>query len=146
MQSGTLQLLVEHSRGRWGPHEGTDTDPWLTWMQALTNIGWNELRTKQRSVIRTGVSQRSNVLGGMAKKDRLLVSDLIKTHWIIVIIVKFQPEQWDEPDETHLVAHVEALESHKMNLCSFCKLPWYPSGLFSSIPLTVCLAAGDRFK
>lgn len=51
------------------------------------------MRTEQRSVMKTGESQRSNVLSGMAKKDRLLVSDLIKTHRIIVIIAIFQPEQ-----------------------------------------------------
>lgn len=38
-------------------------------------------------------SQRSNVLSGMPKKGRMLVSDLIKTHRIMVIIAIFKPEQ-----------------------------------------------------
>lgn len=38
------------------------------------------------------------------------------------------------------------LISHKANSCSFCKLQQYPGGLFSPISLTVCMAAGDRFK
>ena len=51
------------------------------------------MRAKQGTVVKTGESQRSNVLSGMPKKGRLHVLDLIKTHRIMVIIAIFKPEQ-----------------------------------------------------
>lgn len=48
------------------------------------------MRAKQGRVVGKGESQRSNVLSGMPKKARLLVSDLIKTQRIIAI---FKPER-----------------------------------------------------
>ena len=42
---------------------------------------------------KTGESQRSNVLSGMPRKDRFLVSHLINTHRIMVIIAISKPGQ-----------------------------------------------------
>lgn len=58
-------------------------------MQDLTNIASYEIEATTRN----GESQRSNMFSGMPKKDRLLVSHLIKTHRIAVIIAIFKPEQ-----------------------------------------------------
>lgn len=79
------------------------------------------MRAKQGRVVGKGESQRSNVLSGMPKKARLLVSDLIKTHRIIAI---FKPERWNEVwwwleqiSDTQVPLYANLLPTSK---------PWYP--------------------
>lgn len=61
----------------------------MTRLRDLTNIGCYEGET-WKACEEGWKQQRSNVLSGMPKKTKLLVSDLIKTHRIIAIV---KPEQ-----------------------------------------------------
>lgn len=44
------------------------------------------MRVKQGRVVKKGENQKSNVLSGMPRKCKPMVSDLIKTHRIMMII------------------------------------------------------------
>lgn len=116
------------------------------------------MRAKQGRVVRKGEHQRSTVLSGMQKKARLLDSDLINTRRIMQysgqssgmrLIVVGKDQQHKNKFSSMMTCcpcTSKPLISHKANSCSFCKLQQYPGGLFSTISLTACMAAGDRFK